>query len=96
LSRKKAEFVTDGDPLRIIMAQIKHILVVNYTKADIAKPSLPSEKIPREPWVLGYAARGIKKYPGLRRNLLGRNGWLNKLRFGLVEYESTVFLSRLT
>lgn len=36
------------------------------------------------------------KYPGLRRNLLGRNGWLSKLRFGLVEYDSTVFLSRLT
>lgn len=36
------------------------------------------------------------KYPGLRRNLLGRNGWLSKLRFGLVEYDSTVFFSRLT
>lgn len=36
------------------------------------------------------------KFPGLRRNLLGRNGWLSKLRFGLVEYDSTVFLSHLT
>ncbi len=36
------------------------------------------------------------KYPGLRRNLLGRSGWLSKLRFGLVEYDSTVYLSRLT
>ena len=36
------------------------------------------------------------KYPGLRRNLLGRDGWLSKLRFGLVDYDSTVFLSRLT
>ena len=36
------------------------------------------------------------KYPGLRRNLLGWNGWLSKLRFGLVEMDSTVFLSRLT
>ena len=35
------------------------------------------------------------KYPGLRRNLLGRNGWLRKLRFGLVEYDSTVYLSQL-
>jgi hypothetical protein len=36
------------------------------------------------------------KYPGLRRNLLGRNGWLSKLRFGLVDYDRTVFLSSLT
>lgn len=36
------------------------------------------------------------KYPGLRRNLLGRNGWLSKLRFGLLEYESAVFFSHLT
>jgi len=36
------------------------------------------------------------KYPGLRRNLLGRNGWLSKLRFGLVESDSAVFLSHLT
>lgn len=30
----------------------------------------------------------------LRRNLLGRNGWLNKLRFGLIEYDQLVYLSR--
>lgn len=30
----------------------------------------------------------------LRRNLLGRNGWLNKLRFGLVEYDQVIYLSR--
>ena len=35
------------------------------------------------------------KYPGLQRNLLGRNGWLRKLFFGLVESDSTVYLSPL-
>lgn len=36
------------------------------------------------------------KYPGLQRNLLGRNGWLRKLFFGLVESDSTVYLSPLS
>ena len=36
------------------------------------------------------------KYPGLQRNLLGRNGCLSKLRFGLVENDSTVYLSHHT
>lgn len=35
------------------------------------------------------------KYPGLQRNLLGRNGWLSKLCFGLVESDGTVYLSPL-
>ncbi len=30
----------------------------------------------------------------LPRNLLGRTGWLNKLRFGLVEYDRLIYLSR--
>lgn len=30
----------------------------------------------------------------LPRNLLGRNGWLNKLRFGLIEYDQLIYLSR--
>jgi len=34
------------------------------------------------------------RYPGLSRNLLGRQGWLRKLRLGLVDYESLVYLSR--
>jgi hypothetical protein len=33
------------------------------------------------------------KYPGLPRNLLGRNGWVRKLRLGIVDYDSTIFLS---
>jgi hypothetical protein len=31
---------------------------------------------------------------GLPRNLLGRTGWLNKLRIGLIEYEQLIYLSR--
>jgi hypothetical protein len=29
---------------------------------------------------------------GLPRNVLGRNGWLVRLRFGLVHYDRTLFL----
>lgn len=39
---------------------------------------------------MAYFAR----YTGLHRNLLGRLGWLNKLRFGLIDYDSTLFLAR--
>jgi len=35
------------------------------------------------------------KYPGLRRNLLGRQGFLRKLQFGLIEQDYTIFFSRL-
>jgi hypothetical protein len=31
---------------------------------------------------------------GLRRNLLGREGWLSKVRLAIVDYDSEVFLSR--
>lgn len=31
---------------------------------------------------------------GLRRNLLGREGWLNKIRLAIIDYEAEVFLSR--
>ena len=30
----------------------------------------------------------------LPRNLLGRSGWLNKLRLGLIEYDRLIYLSR--
>ena len=30
----------------------------------------------------------------LPRNLLGRTGWLNKLRFGLIEYERLIYLGQ--
>lgn len=30
---------------------------------------------------------------GLERNLLGRDGWLQKVRLGIVDYESTIYLS---
>ena len=29
----------------------------------------------------------------LRRNLLGREGWLQKIRLGIVDYETTLYLS---
>ncbi|HMV49341.1 MAG TPA: retropepsin-like aspartic protease [Blastocatellia bacterium] len=33
------------------------------------------------------------KYPGLPRNLLGRQGWLRNLRLGLIDYENLLYLS---
>lgn len=35
------------------------------------------------------------KYTGLQRNLLGRIGFLRKLRFGLIEYDATALFSAL-
>lgn len=34
------------------------------------------------------------KYPGLRRNLLGRQGWLRQLRIAIVDYDNLLYLSR--
>ncbi len=34
------------------------------------------------------------KYPGQRRNLLGRQGWLRQLRIAIVDYDNTLYLSR--
>lgn len=34
------------------------------------------------------------KYPGLRRNLLGRQGWLRQLRVAIVDYDNLIYLSR--
>lgn len=33
------------------------------------------------------------KYPGLQRNLLGRQGWLRNLRLGLIDYDNLLYLS---
>jgi hypothetical protein len=33
------------------------------------------------------------KYPGLPRNILGRQGWLRNIRIAIVDYENTVYLS---
>ncbi|HMW00370.1 MAG TPA: aspartyl protease family protein, partial [Acidobacteriota bacterium] len=33
-------------------------------------------------------------HEGFSRNVLGRNGWLNKVRFGLIDYEGKLFLSQ--
>lgn len=33
------------------------------------------------------------KYPGLQRNLLGRQGWLRNLRLALIDYDNTLYLS---
>lgn len=33
------------------------------------------------------------KYPGLQRNLLGRQGWLRNLRMGLIDYDNLLYLS---
>lgn len=34
------------------------------------------------------------KYPNLRRNLLGRRGWLRQLKIAIVDYDNTLYLSR--
>jgi predicted aspartyl protease len=31
--------------------------------------------------------------PNITRNILGRSGWLNRVRFGLVDHDSAVYLS---
>jgi hypothetical protein len=31
--------------------------------------------------------------PNIRKNVLGRNGWLNRVRLGLVDYDSLVYVS---
>lgn len=31
--------------------------------------------------------------PGIERNVLGRRGWLDRIRFGLVDYDQTVYLA---
>ena len=32
------------------------------------------------------------KYPGLPRNVLGRQGWLRNLRMAVVDYDSLLYL----
>ena len=33
------------------------------------------------------------KHPGLRRNLLGQQGWLRRLRIAIVDYDNLLYLS---
>lgn len=33
------------------------------------------------------------KYPGLPRNLLGRQGWLRNLRLAIIDYDNVLYLS---
>ncbi len=33
------------------------------------------------------------KYPGLPRNILGREGWLRKIKFAVVDYDNLLYLS---
>ena len=47
--------------------------------------------------VLGIAVNALVYFyedPATTRNVLGRQGWLNRVRFGLVDYDSTVFLRK--
>jgi hypothetical protein len=32
------------------------------------------------------------KYPGLPRNVLGRQGWLRNLRIAVIDYDSVLYL----
>ena len=48
-----------------------------------------------------FAALGVEVHapvyfyenPNIKRNVLGRNRWLNRVRPGLVDYDSLVYLS---
>jgi len=31
--------------------------------------------------------------PAIERNVLGRRGWLDRMRLGLVDYDHTIYLS---
>src|SRR5882724_74807 len=33
------------------------------------------------------------KYPGLKRNILGRQGWLRNLKVGIIDYDNLLYLS---
>lgn len=33
------------------------------------------------------------KYPGVQRNLLGRQGWLRNLRLAIIDYDNLLYLS---
>ena len=33
------------------------------------------------------------KYPGLSRNILGRQGWLRNLRLAVIDYDNLLYLS---
>jgi hypothetical protein len=46
---------------------------------------------------LGYSFEAtiyFAAHEGFRRNVLGRRGWIDRLRLGLIEYESKLYLSR--
>jgi hypothetical protein len=46
--------------------------------------------------VLGIQVHAVVYFyenPNINRNVLGRNGWLNRVRLGLVDYDSMVYLS---
>jgi hypothetical protein len=33
------------------------------------------------------------KYPGLRRNILGRGGWLRNIKLGIIDYDEMIYLA---
>jgi hypothetical protein len=33
------------------------------------------------------------KYPGLRRNILGRIGWLRNIKLGIIDYDELIYLA---
>lgn len=41
-----------------------------------------------------YSTVYFAKAPGLRRNLLGRQGWLRQLRVAIVDYDNQIYLRR--
>lgn len=42
-----------------------------------------------------YSLVYFSRYPGLPRNLIGRDGWLRKFRFGLEDHDNLLYLSLL-
>jgi hypothetical protein len=63
-------------------------------KSDLAGKTMRHAALFNMRHKFGYAACGITKYPGLRRNLLGREGWLRHLQLALIDYENTLHLSQ--
>lgn len=47
-------------------------------------------------WVLGFETESVVYFAAeesFRLNILGRNGWLNRVKLGLIDYEGKLLLS---
>jgi hypothetical protein len=60
-------------------------------KKRVASVDLIEARIPEDE--LGFTEPRFAKYPGLQRNVLGREGWLRNLRIAVIDYDSLLYLS---